>query len=128
MLVQIQKTSSCPGGWYNGLQLCDHINGTYPAPDGTLAKWQALVATLRPMRLMWWTNPTYFSVQGEVWREAKADKGGRVGRFFSWNATDSDQCFGTNPDGGGGDFAQGSWGSEGAGKGTQSAMASWGST
>ena len=70
MLVQIQKTSSCPGGWYNGLQLCDHINGTYPAPDGTLAKWQALVATLRPMRLMWWTNPTY------VWRGREGDLGG----------------------------------------------------
>ena len=30
MLVNIQKTDSCPGGWYNGLQLCEHINGTYP--------------------------------------------------------------------------------------------------
>lgn len=28
MLVQVQKTRSCPGGWYNGLQLCDHINGS----------------------------------------------------------------------------------------------------
>ena len=36
MLVQIQKTESCPGSWYNGLQLCDHINGENPAADGTL--------------------------------------------------------------------------------------------
>ena len=28
MLVQIQKTEACPGPWYNGLQLCDHINGS----------------------------------------------------------------------------------------------------
>ena len=34
MLVQIQKTEACPGPWYNGLQLCDHINGTFPAADG----------------------------------------------------------------------------------------------
>ena len=36
MLVEIQKTSACPGPWYNGLQLCDHINGTNPAADGSL--------------------------------------------------------------------------------------------
>ena len=29
MLVGIQETTSCPGPWYNGLQLCDHINGSY---------------------------------------------------------------------------------------------------
>eukprot|EP00039_Didymoeca_costata_P024595 m.10794 g.10794 ORF g.10794 m.10794 type:complete len:91 (+) comp4319_c0_seq2:121-393(+) len=27
MLVQVQKTADCPGPWYNGLQLCGHING-----------------------------------------------------------------------------------------------------
>ena len=37
MLVQIQKTSACPGLWYNGLQLCDHVNGSYPAADGSLS-------------------------------------------------------------------------------------------
>ena len=62
MLVSVQKTSKCPGPWYNGLQLCDHINGSYPVEDGhgdpgSLAEWQALVKELRPMRLMWWTNP-----------------------------------------------------------------------
>ena len=58
MLVSVQKTSKCPGPWYNGLQLCDHINGSYPVEDGhgdpgSLAEWQALVKELRPMRLMW---------------------------------------------------------------------------
>lgn len=58
MLVSVQKTSKCPGPWYNGLQLCDHINGTYPVEDGhgdpgTLGEWQALAKELRPMRLMW---------------------------------------------------------------------------
>ena len=27
MLVQLQSSANCPGDWYNGLQLCDHING-----------------------------------------------------------------------------------------------------
>ena len=67
MLVSVQKTSKCPGPWYNGLQLCDHINGSYPVEDGhgdpgTLAEWQALVKELRPMRLMWCAaaNPAQF--------------------------------------------------------------------
>ena len=63
MLVQIQKTASCPGSWYGGLQLCDHINGSYPVPDGSLEQWQALVQELKPMRLQWWWNPVYWSVQ-----------------------------------------------------------------
>lgn len=62
MLVQIQKTAECPGPWYNGLQLCGHINGTFPAADGTLSEWQALVQRLKPMRLMWWINPTSVGV------------------------------------------------------------------
>ena len=67
MLVSLQKTSKCPGPWYNGLQLCDHINGSYPVEDGhgdpgSLAEWQALVKELRPMRLMWCAaaNPAQF--------------------------------------------------------------------
>lgn len=40
MLVSVQKTKQCPGPWYNGLQLCDHINGSYPVEDGTLEQWQ----------------------------------------------------------------------------------------
>ena len=123
--VQPQKTASCPGGWYNGLQLCDHINGTYPAADGTLPEWQALVEHLKPMRLMWWMNANYWSVQGEAWGQAKADHGSDVGRWFSYNATPADQCCGTNPADGQGGFAQGSWGSEGIGKGAQSALASF---
>jgi hypothetical protein len=100
MLVQIQKTASCPGPWYpipshpipsrpnaacahvrawwrylpsergipslffipshpsrpipsyryNGLQLCDHINGSYPAADGSLAQWRAMLEQIKPMR------------------------------------------------------------------------------
>ena len=60
MLVQIQKTEACPGPWYNGLQLCDHINGSYPVPDGSLAEWQKMLEEIKPMRLMWWNNPTYW--------------------------------------------------------------------
>ena len=56
MLVEIQNTSSCPGPWYNGLQLCEHINGDYPVADGSLSRWQRLIRELRPMRLMWWVN------------------------------------------------------------------------
>ena len=88
MLVQVQKTKSCPGGWYNGLQLCDHINGTYPVADGTLEEWQALRRLIRPMRLMWWTNPSYWSVQGEAWAQASRDKTSDVGRWFSWGPED----------------------------------------
>lgn len=45
---------------YNGLQLCGHINGSYPVSDGSLEEWQAMVQDLKPMRLMWWMNPTYW--------------------------------------------------------------------
>jgi hypothetical protein len=130
MLVQIQKTEKCPGPWYNGLQLCDHINGSFPAADGTLAEWQAMVAELKPMRLMWWTNPTYWSVQGQVWAQAAADKDSDVGRWFSWGPESCkgvEGCFGTNVVVPGVGCAQGSWGSEGAKQGVQSAMASFGS-
>ena len=57
MLVQIQKTEACPGPWYNGLQLCDHINGSYPVASGSLAQWKHMLAEIAPMRLMWWNNP-----------------------------------------------------------------------
>ena len=49
MLVQIQKSAACPGPWYNGLQLCDHINGSYPAPDGSLAQWRQMLDEIRPV-------------------------------------------------------------------------------
>ena len=39
MLVQIHRTDQCPGVWYNGLQLCSHINGDNPSADGTLEQW-----------------------------------------------------------------------------------------
>ena len=80
------------------------------------------------MRLMWWWNPSYWSVQGQVWKEANASKSSDVGRFFSWNVTEEDHCWGNNPDGGNGVFAQGSWGSDGADSGIDSALASFGST
>lgn len=133
MLVSPNKMEACPGGWYNGLQLCDHINGSFPASDGTLAEWQQMVAEAKPMRLMWWINPTYWSIQGEVWAQANASKTSDVGKFFTWNlkTATEDQCFGSNPFGGGGyGFAQGSWGEDGsdpATEGIQSAMATWGS-
>ena len=94
MLVSIQKTRACPGPWYNGLQLCDHINGSYPVEDGSLAQWQSMLQEIKPMRLMWWTNPTYWSTQGHVWEEAKTNKNSAVGKWFSWGAQD---CAGIPP-------------------------------
>jgi hypothetical protein len=55
-LVGPQKTKRCVGVWYGGLGLCDHINGTYPASDGTLEEWQQMLKEIRPVRLMWWAN------------------------------------------------------------------------
>merc|ERR1719229_1179992 len=81
-----------------------------------------MLQDIKPMRLMWWTNMCYWSVQGQVWAQADADKHSDVGKWFTWNATDADQCWGQNPDG-----AQGSWGSDGSWKGYKSALASWGS-
>ena len=130
MLIEIQKTAACPGPWYNGLQLCDHINGSYPAPDGTLAQWRAMLREIAPMRLMWWTNPTYWSVQGQVWEVARTQKNSDVGRWFSWgpeSCAGVPPCMGRNvvvPSVG---CAQGSWGSEGMTTGVKSAMASFGS-
>jgi hypothetical protein len=42
---------------YNGLQLCNHINGSFPVVDGTLEKWTAMRREIAPMKLMWWNNP-----------------------------------------------------------------------
>lgn len=120
MLVAINNITSCPGPWYNGLQLCEHINGTYPIVDGTLERWQKLVADIKPMRMMWWMNPTYWSTQGSVWKHATADHSSDVGKWFSWGATKQDECWGHNPDG-----AQGSWGSTGAKSGIMSGLASF---
>ena len=130
MLVEIQKTSACPGPWYNGLQLCDHINGSYPVGDGSLAEWKQMLKDIRPMRLMWWVNPTYWSVQGQVWSEASSDPNSDVGRWFSWGDEDCTgvvPCMGRNvvvPSVG---CAQGSWGSESGYSGYRSALASFGS-
>lgn len=134
MLVQLQASSACPGSWYNGLQLCDHINGSYPIEDGSLKEWQDMLAEIKPMRLMVWWNVDYWSVQGEVWKQAVADQTSDVGRFFSYgpNATSIKGCYGTNPcftSGSTGEHmcAQGSWGSTGQGSGVQSALSSFGS-
>lgn len=139
MVMKVQKTASCPGPWYAGLQMCDHINGSYPAADGTLELWQALLKEIRPMRLMWWWNPVYWSVQGEVWAAAAADRTSDVGKFFSWSASELDRCDGFNPCASpatcvatnttcvGVGCAQGSWGSLGAFKGVKSAISSFGS-
>ena len=130
MLVEIQKTAECPGPWYNGLQLCDHINGSNPAAGGSLAEWRSLVEEIRPMRLMWWKNSVYWSVQGPVWAHARAHRDSPVGRWFSWGPEDCagvHGCSGTNVVVPGVGCAQGSWGSLGSGSGIQSAMASFGS-
>ena len=129
MLVEIQKTSACPGPWYNGLQLCDHINGSYPAPDGSLPQWRQMLREIAPMRLMWWTNMVYWSTQGQVWAQARADRTSDVGRWFTWGDEDCSgisTCPGKNvvvPRVG---CAQGSWGSESAERGVESVMASFG--
>ena len=130
MLVQIQKTASCPGPWYNGLQLCDHINGTYPAADGNLTAWQKMVEEIKPMRLMWWTNPDYWSVQGPVWKEATKNKDSDVGKWFSWgpeNCSGIPPCYGNPVVVPGVGCAQGSWASESETQGIQSGLASFGS-
>ena len=89
-----------------------------------------------------WNNPTYWSVQGPVWAEAKANKDSDVGSWFSWGPED---CAGVTPcayvAGAGSNIvvpnvgcAQGSWGSDGADPknfsrqlGVPSALASFGS-
>lgn len=82
MLVAVQKTQACPGPWYDGIHLCEHINGAYPVEGGNLSQWQDMVRGLRPMRLMWWMNPTHWSVQGPVWAEAVANQTFGSGRWF----------------------------------------------
>ena len=77
---------------------------------------------------------TYWSVQGQVWAEAKADKTSDVGKWFSWgNWTPSEGC-GEVPDCYGAPVrvpgvgcAQGSFRSESQTAGVQSALASFGS-
>ena len=73
---------------------------------------------------------TYWSVQGQVWAEAKADKTSDVGKWFSWGPESCEgvaPCDGSNVKVPGVGCAQGSWGSEGAFKGVRSALASFGS-
>lgn len=63
-----------------------------------------------------------------MWEEAKADKHGDVGQWFTWNVTDADACYGYNPvDENDGVNAQGSWACDGAFSGIEAAMASFGS-
>ena len=83
--------------------------------------------------MVWW-NVDYWSVQGEAWKQAVADQTSDVGRWFSYGPTKNSirGCDGTNPCFTSGTTgkqmcAQGSWGSTGAGKGVQSALASFGS-
>jgi len=120
MLVGAHKIDACPGGWYGGLQLCDDINGDYPIRDASLREWQQFVQDIKPMKLMWWANFDYWSVQGPVWKKAQ-NSGSEENSWFSWGATRADECWGSNPNG-----AQGSWGSDGGWSGWQSALASWG--
>ena len=60
-------------------------------------EWQALVKELKPMRLMWWANFDYWSVQGPIWAQAKRDKTSDIGRWFSWgppNCSGIPACYG----------------------------------
>ena len=76
---------------------------------------------------------TYWSVQGQVWAEAKADKTSDVGKWFSWGPESCEgvaPCDGSNVKVPGVGCAQGSWGSKGSDpktEGIQSALASFGS-
>ena len=76
---------------------------------------------------------TYWSVQGQVWAEAKADKASDVGKWFSWGPESCEgvaPCDGSNVKVPGVGCAQGSWGSKGSDpktEGIQSALASFGS-
>ena len=89
-----------------------------------------MLREIRPMRLMWWTNVAYWSTQGQVWAAATENIQSDVGRWFSWGPESCDgvpPCSGDNvvvPHVG---CAQGSWGSESAGRGIKSALASFGS-
>ena len=56
ILTKVHDMRPCAGSRYNELQLCAHINGSYPVPDGSLEQWQMMVRNLRPMRLMWRVN------------------------------------------------------------------------
>lgn len=130
MLTGVNKLSACPGGWYNGLQLCDHINGSFPASDGTLPEWQALLKEIKPVRFMWWVNADYWSTQGPVWAEAVRDIHAGVGKWFTWGPEDCDgikPCDGRNVVVKGVGCAQGSWGSDGMNAGVPSGLASFGS-
>lgn len=95
-LVGPQKTKRCVGYWCGGLGLCDHINGSFPADDSTatLGEWREMLEEIRPVRLMWWSNFAYWSVQGEVAAQAIADPSSDVGRFFSYgpNASSFPVC------------------------------------
>ena len=96
-----------------------------------------MLQRIKPMRLMWWTNPTYWSTQGEVWAQASVDRHSDVGRWFSWGPEDCSgipdcpyagaKCPTMNPVVPGQGCAQGSWGSISACKGNKSALASFGS-
>ena len=62
--------------WYNGLQLCDHINGSYPVDNasgegGTLREWQQMLAAIKPMRFMMWFNAAYVP-RTQVWKLHRA--------------------------------------------------------
>ena len=89
-----------------------------------------MLAEIRPMRLMWWVNHVYWSVQGGVWAQAQADPHSDVGRWFSWGP---ESCEGVTPCMGGNvvvpsvGCAQGSWASESSFSGVPSALASFGS-
>ena len=48
------RREACPGPWYGGLQMCEHINGSYPAAEGMLERWQQMLQKIKPMRFMWW--------------------------------------------------------------------------
>ena len=136
MLIQLQKSENCPGSWYNGLQMCDHLNGSYPVnnDEGSLEQWQVMLKMIKPMRLMVWWNVDYWSVQGDVWKQAVEDQSSDVGKWFSYGPNPKvvpgcdgrDVCFKSGSTGKQ-ICAQGSWGSTGKQTGVKSGLASFGS-
>ena len=61
-------------------------------------KGKSLLEEIAPMRLMWWVNHVYWSVQGQVWAQA-TDRSSDVSSWFSWGPESCDgviPCMGRN--------------------------------
>ena len=89
-----------------------------------------MLREIKPMRLMWWINPVYWSVQGQAWKQAAANKESDVGKWFTWgpeNCQGLPKCGGQPVSVPGVGCALGSWGSTGLKSGVKSGLAEFGS-